>query len=157
LTSHTVPSLQVTALLRFFVQSWTGCIEIYRQRWNPKDAEIYIPQHCSIISFSTSHLYWHVSHVMETEENTPIPKSTNKSLPSGVASKLIEHHAKATTEKFLQVNTPISSSQWGFMSNWSTVSALIRVLDDWKHAVTKCFFMCPKHLTLCLTYHCSKN
>ena len=20
-----------------------------------------------------------------------------------------------------------------------------------------CFFMCPKHLTLCLTYHCSKN
>ena len=75
---------------------------------------------------------------------TPIPKGTNKSLPScyrpiptvlPVASKLIEHHVKATIEEFLQANAPISSSQWGFMSNQSTVSALIRVLNDWQGAL----------------------
>ena len=74
---------------------------------------------------------------------TPIPKDTNKSLPSGYrpisvfpdASKLIEFHVKAVIEKFLKVNAPISSSQWGFMSNRSTMSALIRVLDDWQHAL----------------------
>ena len=74
---------------------------------------------------------------------TPISKRTNNSLPSGyrpisvlpVASKLIERHVKATVEHFLQVNAPISSSQWGFMSNRSTVSALIKVLDDWQRAL----------------------
>jgi len=56
---------------------------------------------------------------------TPIPKGTNKSLPSGyrpisvlpVASKLIEYHIKTAIVEFLQVNAPISSSQWVFMSN----------------------------------------
>ena len=71
---------------------------------------------------------------------TPIPKGTNKSLPScyrpisvlPFASKPFERHVKAAVEKFLQV---ISSSQWGFMSNQSTVSVLIKVLDEWQWAL----------------------
>ena len=74
---------------------------------------------------------------------TPIPKGTNNSLPSGyrpisvlpVASKLIERHVKVIVENFLQLHAPISSRQWGFMSNRSTVSALIRVMDDWLSAI----------------------
>jgi len=37
-------------------------------------------------------------------------------------------------EEFLAKNAPISAKQWGFMSGRSTVSALIRVLDDWHRA-----------------------
>ena len=80
---------------------------------------------------------------METGENYRNSQRHKQVLPSGyrpisvlpVASKLNKHDVKAAIQKFLQVNAPISSSQWGFMSNWSTVSALIRVLDDWQHAL----------------------
>jgi len=71
---------------------------------------------------------------------TPIPEGTDKSLPSGyrpisllpVASEHIEHHVKTTIEKFLQKFLQASrvSCPTGF-----TVSVLIRVLDDWQHAL----------------------
>jgi len=74
---------------------------------------------------------------------TPIPKGTVNTLPSGyrpisvlpATSKLIECHVKAVMEEFLAKHAPISAKQWGFMSGRSTVSALIRVLDDWHRAL----------------------
>lgn len=81
---------------------------------------------------------------------TPIPKGTNKSLPSGyrpisvlpIVSKLIERHIKAIVEEFLRVNAPISARQWGFMSNRSTASALIKVVDDWQRALDQGYEVC---------------
>ena len=74
---------------------------------------------------------------------TPIPKGTNNSLPSGyrpismlpIVSKLIKRHIKEIVEQFLRDNTPISARQWGFMTNRSTVSALIKIVDDWQRAL----------------------
>ena len=37
---------------------------------------------------------------------------------------------------------PISTWQWGFMSKCSTVSALIRVVDDWLLALDQGFEIC---------------
>ena len=81
---------------------------------------------------------------------TPIPKGTNDSLPSGyrpisvlpIVSKLIERHIKNIVEEFLRSNAPISSRQWGFMSNRSTVSALIKVVDDWQRALDQGYEVC---------------
>ena len=81
---------------------------------------------------------------------TPIPKGTNNSLPSGyrpisvlpVVSKLIECHIKDVIETFLKLNYPISSRQWGFMSKRSTVSALIKVIEDWLYALDQGFEVC---------------
>ena len=42
---------------------------------------------------------------------------------------------KAVLETYLQMNAPISEKQWGFMCGRSTVSALIRVVDDWQRAL----------------------
>jgi len=128
--------------------------------------------HCYIIMqvVQPLNIYWHVSHFMETWKNYP-NSQRHKQVPScyrpisaflPVVSKLIEHHVKAAIEEliehhvkaaieeFLQVNAPISSSQWGFTSNRFTVSVLIRVLDDWQCALDQgnevCivfFLMCP--------------
>ena len=81
---------------------------------------------------------------------TPIPKGTNKSLLSGyrpisvlpVVSKLIERHVKEVIEDYLKANSPISVRQWGFMSNRSTVSALIKVVEDWSSALDKGYEVC---------------
>ena len=81
---------------------------------------------------------------------TPIPKRTDSSLPSGyrpisvlpVASKLIERHVKMIVEDYLQENSPISKKQWGFMSSRSTVSALIRVIDDWLCVLDQGYEVC---------------
>ena len=110
-------------------------VSIYRQCWNPsKDVETYIPQHCSIIMWVVQplNLYWHVSHFMETGKNYPNSQRhkqvTSLRLQTNVCPPCCKQtHVKATIEKFLQVNAPISSIQWGFMSNRSTVSAPIRV------------------------------
>ena len=81
---------------------------------------------------------------------TPIPKKTNDLLPSGyhpisvlpIVSKLIEHHIKAIVEEFLRVNALISATQRGFMSNRSTASALIKVVDDWQRALDQRYKVC---------------
>ena len=81
---------------------------------------------------------------------TPIPKGTNSSLTSGyrpisvlpIVSKLIERHVKMIVEDFLRENSPISTKQWGFMSSRSTVSALIRVVDDWLCALDQGYEVC---------------
>ena len=44
---------------------------------------------------------------------------------------------KAVLETYLQTNAPISEKQWGFMCGRSTVSALIRVVDDWQRALDR--------------------
>ena len=42
---------------------------------------------------------------------------------------------KAVLETYLQTNAPISKKQWGFVCGRSTVSALIRVVDDWQRTL----------------------
>lgn len=82
---------------------------------------------------------------------TPIPKGANNSLSSGyrlifvlpVVSKLIERHVKTIVEDFLNINAPISTREWGFMTNRSTISALIKVVvksTDEGHEVCVIFF-----------------
>ena len=96
------------------------------------------------ISTGTFPSAWKVGRI------TPIPKGTNNSHSSGyrpisvlpVVSKLIERHVKDIVESFIKSNFPISSRQWGFMSKRSTVSALIRVVDDWLLALDQGFEIC---------------
>ena len=81
---------------------------------------------------------------------TAIPKGTNSELPSGyrpisvlpIVSKLIERHAKTIIMEFLKENSPISTRQWGFMTNRSTISALIKVIDDWSKALDQGYEVC---------------
>ena len=81
---------------------------------------------------------------------TPIPKGVDNSQPSGyrpisvlpAVSKLIEHHIKNIVEVFLKSHSPISIRQWGFMSKRSTMSALIRVVEDWLLALDQGHEIC---------------
>ena len=87
---------------------------------------------------------WKVARVV------PVPKGTDKTLPSGfrpisilpVMSKLIERHVKSIIENHLQNNAPVSSRQWGFMSSRSTVSALINVMNDLSQALDQDHEVC---------------
>jgi hypothetical protein len=80
----------------------------------------------------------------------PVPKGTNKTSPSGyrsisilpVVSKIIERHVKAIIVEHLEHSAPISPKQWGFMSSKSTISALIKVVDDWSGALDQGFEVC---------------
>ena len=77
----------------------------------------------------------------------PVPKGTNKTLPSGyrpisilpVVSKIIERHIIV---EHLEHSAPISPKQWGFISFKSTISALIKVVDDWSRALDQEFEVC---------------
>ena len=40
------------------------------------------------------------------------------------------------------MTTPISDTQWGFMPNRSTTSALIKVVNDWMHALDEGYEIC---------------
>ena len=51
-----------------------------------------------------------------------------------VVSKIIERHIKAIIIKHLELSAPISPRQWGVVSSKSTISALIKVVDDWSRA-----------------------
>ena len=96
------------------------------------------------ISTGTLPIDWKVGRI------TPVPKGANNSLPSGyrpisvlpTVSKLIERHIKKIVEQYLRVNAPISARQWGFMANRSTVSALIKVVDDWRKALDQGYEVC---------------
>ena len=64
---------------------------------------------------------------------TPIHPVIQPNICTSVASKLIECHVRGIVESFIiKSNSPISNQQWGFMSKCSTVSALIRVVDEIK-------------------------
>ena len=81
---------------------------------------------------------------------TAIPKGSNSKHSSGyrpisvptIASKLIERHVKTIIMEFLNENSPISTKQWGFMTNRSTMSALIKVIDDWSKALDQGYEVC---------------
>lgn len=81
---------------------------------------------------------------------TAIPKGSNRKVPSGyrpisvlpIVSKLIERHVKTIIMEFLKENSPISTRQWGFMANRSTISALIKVIDDWSKALDQGYEVC---------------
>ena len=80
----------------------------------------------------------------------PIPKGTNRNLPAGyrpisilpVVTKIIERHVKDIILDHLASCAPISPRQWGFMTHRSSVSALIRVIDDWSHALDEGYEVC---------------
>ena len=80
----------------------------------------------------------------------PVPKGTDRTSLSGyrpisilpVISKVIERHVKSIIETHLQHNAPISDRQWGFMSSRSTMSALIKVVDDCSQALDQGHELC---------------
>ena len=80
----------------------------------------------------------------------PVPKGPDRTLLSGyrpisilpVISKVIERHVKMIIETHLQRNAPISERQWGFMSSRSTMSALIKVVDDCSKALDQGHEVC---------------
>ncbi len=55
---------------------------------------------------------------------------------------MIERHVKTIIETHLQHNAPISERQWGFMSSRSTMSALIKVVDDCSQALDQGHEVC---------------
>ena len=85
-----------------------------------------------------------VPHEWKTARMTPIPKpAKDKKMTSGyrpisilpAASKVIEKHVKKILLDHLMTNAPISPRQWGFMESRSTISALIKIIDDWSSAL----------------------
>ena len=87
---------------------------------------------------------------MDDGRIAPVPKGTDRTLLSGyrpisilpVISKVIERHVKIIIETHLQQNAPISERQWGFMSSRSTMSALIKVVDDFSLALDQGHEVC---------------
>ena len=59
-----------------------------------------------------------------------------------VVSKIIEQHVKSLLETHLQNYAPISPHQWGFISSRSSISALLRVIDDLSHALDQSYEVC---------------
>ena len=80
----------------------------------------------------------------------PVPKGADQTLTSGyrpisilpVVSKIIEQHVKSLLETHLQNYAPISPHQWGFISSRSSISALLRVIDDLSHALDQGYEVC---------------
>ena len=68
----------------------------------------------------------------------PVPKGNDQTVPSGFRpisilpsfSKVMERHIKTIIESHLQEHAPISPRQWGFMSSRSSISALLKLIDD---------------------------
>ena len=76
----------------------------------------------------------------------PIPKSTKMSEPSNyrpisllcILGKLLEKHMyNVIQEHLVDYNFELSTRQWGFRSNRSTVSALLSVSHDWHATLEK--------------------
>ena len=69
----------------------------------------------------------------------PIPKAKDTSAPSNyrpisllpLLSKLLEKHIYGLISQHLQFHNFFSDSQWGFTEGRSTVTALIKCVDDW--------------------------
>ena len=86
----------------------------------------------------------------KTARIVPIPKGNDQTVLSGyrpisvlpIASKVLERHVKSIIEVHLQEHSPISPRQWGFVSSRSTVSALIKVVDDCLQALDKGYEVC---------------
>ena len=85
LTSHMVPSVQVTALLSFFVQKVSTRTGLDRSKSTGSDGispkmQIHIPQDCSITVQVVQFLniYWHIPTSWKLGRITPIPKGTHK-------------------------------------------------------------------------------
>ena len=86
----------------------------------------------------------------KTARIVPIPKGDNQTVLSGyrpisvlpIASKVLERHVKSIIEDYLQEHSPISPRQWGFVSSRSTVSALIKVVDDCLQALDNGYEVC---------------
>ena len=79
----------------------------------------------------------------KTSTIVPVPKGPNRSSPSGyrpisllpIVSKTLEKHVSTLVRDHLAITTLISSSQWGFMPERSTISALITVVNEWLQAL----------------------
>ena len=73
----------------------------------------------------------------------PIPKAKDSSAPSNyrpisllpLLSKLLEKHIYGLINQHLQSHGFFADSQWGFTEGRSTVTALIKCVDDWLKAL----------------------
>ena len=80
----------------------------------------------------------------------PIPKGKSKSSLGGyrpisilpVVTKIIERHVGDLILAHLSNYAPISPRQWGFMTHRSSVSALIKVFDNWAQALDEGHEIC---------------
>ena len=76
---------------------------------------------------------WKLSSVV------PIPKSADNTSPTNyrpisllsVLSKLLEWHMYSQITSHLETHHPLSTSQWGFQSGRSTVTALLETTHNW--------------------------
>ena len=76
---------------------------------------------------------WKLSNVV------PIPKSADNTSPTNyrpisllsVLSKLLERHMYSQITSHLETHHPLSTSQWGFQSGRSTVTALLETTHNW--------------------------
>ena len=93
---------------------------------------------------------------------TPIPKpGKNKNMTSGyrpisilpVVTKVIEKHVKKIILDHLTDYAPISPRQWGFMETRSTISALIKVVDDWSRALDQGKEVCVVFFDISKAFH----
>ena len=68
-------------------------------------------------------------------------------------SKVIEHHIKAIVVEHLELSAPISPRQWEFISSKSTISTLIKVVDDWSRALDQGFEVCIVFFDISKTFN----
>ena len=76
---------------------------------------------------------WKLSNVV------PISKSADNTSPTNykpisllsVLSKLLERHMYSQITSHLEIHCPLSTSQWGFQSGRSTVTALLETTQNW--------------------------
>ena len=87
---------------------------------------------------------------------TPIPKSSDKTLPSNyrpvsllsILSKLLERHLQQYLINYLEDCNAISDHQWGFLKGRSTTGALITAVDNWHRALENNLDICAVFLDL---------
>ena len=92
----------------------------------------------------------------KTAQVVPIPKSQQKADPSNyrpisllpILSKLLEKHIHACLLEHLEVHSPISEKQWGFLKGKSTTGVLLTAIDGWHQALEMGEDVCSVFLDL---------
>ena len=93
---------------------------------------------------------WKVAQV------TPIPKSSLTTDPAkyrpvsllSILSKLLEKHIQSVILEHLEVHSPISEHQWGFVKGRSTTGTLLSATHSWQEALESGVDVCAVFLDL---------
>ena len=90
----------------------------------------------------------------------PIHKKGDKAFPSkyrpisilSIVSKLLECHIHSLVSNFVSENSPISTSQWGFMPHRSSTSALCSITHHWLKALDDGDEVCSVFFDICKAF-----